>query len=52
MKCPEQEIYRNREEISGFQETREREIRGCYWVQGFFWGDENILKFILAVAQF
>ena len=53
MKCPEEEIYGNREEISGFQEMREREIRrGCYRVQGFFWGDENVLKFILAVSQF
>ena len=42
MKCPEQQIHRDRKQITGCQGLGERGCVGRYRIS--FWGDENVLE--------
>ena len=44
MKCPEKQICRDREKISGCLGLGMGIGSDCKWVQGISWGDGNVLK--------
>ena len=47
MKCPEQQIHRDRKQITGCQGLGERGCVGRYRIS--FWGDENVLMVLMVV---